>query len=350
MQPAAVPTDRTRAAGAPRPTCSIARWGDDAHVRRSRAFDVDAHTQQLSDWSLHYDQLDCGRFEGEFTDVRLPGLQLFVERTTRRVRQRGHLLPDSCGLGTMIEGAGPLCVNGVPSGVGTLMACNATELDVCTPADCTLAGLVVDLEVLRDAARLMPELEPLLRPHVMLAMTPNEAALAPWRTLLTRTVHAALEQPALLREPRAQRQLRDDLLVTLIEAMTDAQRRGRVLPADARVRLVDRACELILAQPDDPPSLVEVCHRVGASPRKLGYCFQDVVGLSPARYLKVVRLNAVRRELNRAEDATLSVYDAAARWGFWHFGHFSADYKRQFSELPSETLRRARLRLGVAVG
>jgi AraC family ethanolamine operon transcriptional activator len=81
---------------------------------------------------------------------------------------------------------------------------------------------------------------------------------------------------------------------------------------------------------------------VGASPRKLAYCFQDILGVSPARYIKAIRLNAVRRELARAQRSTESVYDVAARWGFWHFGHFSADYKKQFAELPSETLRRAR--------
>jgi AraC family ethanolamine operon transcriptional activator len=34
--------------------------------------------------------------------------------------------------------------------------------------------------------------------------------------------------------------------------------------------------------------------------------------------------------------------DVAARWGFWHFSQFSADYRRMFGELPSETLRGAR--------
>jgi len=64
--------------------------------------------------------------------------------------------------------------------------------------------------------------------------------------------------------------------------------------------------------------------------------------VSPGRYIKTIRLNAVRRELCRAEDPRMSVYDAAARWGFWHFGHFSGDYKKLFAELPSETLNRAR--------
>jgi AraC family ethanolamine operon transcriptional activator len=41
-------------------------------------------------------------------------------------------------------------------------------------------------------------------------------------------------------------------------------------------------------------------------------------------------------------DAHTGVQDVAARWGFWHLGQFSLDYKRQFGELPSATLRAAR--------
>ena len=138
--------------------------------------------------------------------------------------------------------------------------------------------------------------------------------------------------------------LQDDLLYSLIQAMESAHRTQRIYPCDRRKQMVDRACELILSRPDAPPSLLEVCCQIGASPRKLGYCFNDVLGLSPARYIKAVRLNAVRRELSRGQVSGGSVYDVAARWGFWHFGHFSADYKRQFAELPSETLRLGRMR------
>ena len=59
--------------------------------------------------------------------------------------------------------------------------------------------------------------------------------------------------------------------------------------------------------------------------------------------LDVLRaLNAVRRELRVATGSPDEPIAAiAARWGFWHMGQFSRDYKQQFGELPSVTLRRA---------
>jgi len=319
---------------------------DPIAVRRTSAHSIEEHVQQLQGWDLHYDQIDCGRFEGRFTDIRLPGMQLFAETTARRIRQRGTLLPDSCGIGAMLQGRGALAINGVQTGTGTLLMCNGTELDICTPPDCTVAGVVVDADELQSAVESMADLGLRLEPDTLLAMTSPEVALAPWRGMLLAAIEVAVERPQALRDATARQRMRDDLLLTLIDAMAGAYRDDGLLRIDSRKRVVDRACELVLARPDEPPSLFEVCRRVGASPRKLGYCFQDTLGVSPGRYLKAIRLNAARRDLSRSDGPNVSVYEVAARWGFWHFGHFSADYKKLFAELPSETLRRARARHG----
>ena len=58
--------------------------------------------------------------------------------------------------------------------------------------------------------------------------------------------------------------------------------------------------------------------------------------MNPVAYLRAQRLNGVRQMLKEGQ----SVTDAATAWGFWHFGHFSQEYKKLFGELPSESLRR----------
>lgn len=316
-----------------------------AQMRCAQAHDIDEHTELLEGWNLHYEQLDRGRFEGQFTDARWPGAQLFMESTTRRVRQRGALLPASVGIATFIQGQGSLLVNGQRCEIGDMVACDTGEVDLCTPPDCTLVGVVVDAQALRDAAEHTPALHRLLRPGLLSAVRPTATALASWRPTLAHAF-AALECPSGQGlDGVALRHLHDDLLTCLIATLTSACDDEPLPRVDHRKSMVEKACELVLSRPDEPPSLLEVCRRVGTSPRKLGYCFQDVLDMSPARYLKTIRLNAVRRELRRVDDAT-SVYDVAARWGFWHFGHFSEDYRKQFAELPSQTLRKSRGRAG----
>jgi AraC family ethanolamine operon transcriptional activator len=74
--------------------------------------------------------------------------------------------------------------------------------------------------------------------------------------------------------------------------------------------------------------------------RTLQNCFQEALGMSPASYLRTVRLNAVRRALREGPPAT-TIADTAARWGFWHMGHFSQEYKTLFGETPSQTRQQA---------
>ena len=57
-------------------------------------------------------------------------------------------------------------------------------------------------------------------------------------------------------------------------------------------------------------------------------------------FLELLRLTGARRDLRRPGAAT-TVTETATRWGFFHFGEFAAAYRRQFGELPSDTLRRA---------
>jgi AraC family ethanolamine operon transcriptional activator len=36
----------------------------------------------------------------------------------------------------------------------------------------------------------------------------------------------------------------------------------------------------------------------------------------------------------------MTILEIANQWGFQHMSSFAADYKKQFGELPSETLKR----------
>ena len=59
-----------------------------------------------------------------------------------------------------------------------------------------------------------------------------------------------------------------------------------------------------------------------------------------AGFINVYRLNSVRVALLAADPDRDSVGDLAAKMGYWHSGQFAADYRRQFGELPSDTLKR----------
>lgn len=312
--------------------------------------DVDEHGRQAASWRLHYDQLGAGRFHGSLEEVRLPGLQVFRERLNQRVRQRGDLgsarfafaLVGRAG-GDGAADAGPLALNGqrLP-GADCALICNDAEVDLCTPADIEIVGIDADRAlVLQVAADVCPDLQAdAMRRFAEARIDP--AATRRVGDLLMLAHQTARLAPWMLQAAASRQQLADTLLLELAEVLP-APDTWRFEPqALRRKRLVDRACDRMLAHPDQPPSLLEVCCEVGASRRKLTDCFQEALGVSPAHYLRVIRLNGVRRTLLAGEPGIAGVYDAAVRWGFWHFGEFSRAYRLQFGELPSQTLRRSR--------
>lgn len=115
---------------------------------------------------------------------------------------------------------------------------------------------------------------------------------------------------------------------------------GRRLPVPRRLLAVRRCEEYVFAHIDENPTLAELSSVSGLQMRSLINAFRAVTGYSPMAFLKAQRLNAVHRALRVADRARTRIIDVAANWGFWHMGHFTADYRAMFGETPSETLRK----------
>ena len=92
-----------------------------------------------------------------------------------------------------------------------------------------------------------------------------------------------------------------------------------------------------------PRYITELCELAHVSRRTLQYSFEDVLGISPLRYLRLSRLNSVRRALLSDIRDDETILRLAERWGFWHAGQFAHDYTQLFGENPSQTrLRKKR--------
>jgi AraC-like DNA-binding protein len=83
----------------------------------------------------------------------------------------------------------------------------------------------------------------------------------------------------------------------------------------------------------------EIAREVGVSVRTMHDAILRYRGMSLHRYLRLRRLWLVRQQLLVGAD---SVKATALAFGFWHLGDFSASYRLQYGEMPSETLARSR--------
>ena len=89
-------------------------------------------------------------------------------------------------------------------------------------------------------------------------------------------------------------------------------------------------------------SLAEIATDLGVSSRAVEQAFKSAYGVSPRRYSLALRLEATRRALSVPAARPINVSRAALENGFGNLGRFSAQYRRQFGERPSDTLRAAR--------
>ncbi|MDR0226176.1 MAG: AraC family transcriptional regulator [Burkholderiaceae bacterium] len=195
-------------------------------------------------------------------------------------------------------------------------------------------------------AALLSRLESLLQAPVgpplvfALGVPLDQPALAPLVHFIDYLRHTLDAGNDLQARDALARHAEEYLVSTLL--MTAAHSHSPALAGDGRRSLlprgVRRAQEYMQAHADQPLSLADLCREAGCSARSLQTAFRQHAGLGPMEFLRQLRLDRARAELQAGAGA--SVREVAHRYGFLHLGHFAAQYRGRFGERPSETAGR----------
>jgi AraC-like DNA-binding protein len=92
----------------------------------------------------------------------------------------------------------------------------------------------------------------------------------------------------------------------------------------------------------EPISMEHVRQACGWSKQSMIACFNEAIGISPAAYSRILRLNAVHRALMATNAIATEVHDVAAGFGFHHGSRFAVEYGQLFGVPPSQTLEASR--------
>lgn len=107
-------------------------------------------------------------------------------------------------------------------------------------------------------------------------------------------------------------------------------------PPPAMPQAVQRAQSYMLEHLGESVPVSMVASHCGLSVRRLQALFQDECGQSPLQWLRMQRLQAVRRALSQTGGGG-KVGETAMRFGFSHLGEFSRAYRQAFGETPQQT-------------
>ncbi|TPW77504.1 helix-turn-helix transcriptional regulator [Schumannella soli] len=104
---------------------------------------------------------------------------------------------------------------------------------------------------------------------------------------------------------------------------------------------LERAEEYLRSHAAQPVSIADAAEAARLSVRALQQQFQRWLDMSPAQYLRNVRLDAARADLIAARNDGIDarVAEIARRWGFAHVGRFAGYYGDAYGETPAQTLR-----------
>jgi len=305
---------------------------------RLEGHDIEEYTQIVNPWDVILRQTSAGRFHGRLDYVHVNGIVIYRECWSQRVLASGATPPDYFMFGATLVPEKHTDWCGQPLGPEILAFGNSgTETEFATPKDSIHAVLLVPDHLMRS----------------YFGEETVEAALAsqwhhlggigqgPSQLILTinHIIGKYLARPERLADAREVQTTETQLLAAvarIFPQVTAETRRPGPRPRREALHRAIGICE----QLKRPVTVPELAALADASRRTLERAFQETLGISPRKYLRRRLMQASRHELMDEDPRSTRVTDVATRWGFSELGRFAVDYKRQFGESPSYTLKK----------
>ncbi|ULU26389.1 helix-turn-helix domain-containing protein [Dyella terrae] len=258
-------------------------------------------------------------------------------------RGRFALPPGWCLFGYLHRTSQESWCHGTPLGSGmafTVLPEGISEF-VLSSGSCVTGVLVPQQRLVDKYLELNPHQPDLpTRAISLFALSDDERARAlrmKFEALRERVLH-------LSREPVAPDVDVDGLIETHLVAALSVKPEDR--PACSRGRrthylAMQRAEEFMRRNLRRDIYITELCNAAGVSERALRYAFDDLLGVSPNRYLSMLRLCTACKNLTLSDASRRSVKSVALSCGLWDLSRFADHYRRVFGERPRDTLMRA---------
>lgn len=276
-------------------------------------------------WSVQYQQMSPGHFEGRIRCLELEGVEIYEESMNTRVEQSFHAP----------SGALTFCFDRTDN---SLYLLNGESRNIwITPENYQEVAVVFGPEFVQRHGVDIARLEGLF----MAPLNSRQTALfGGWLSSTLTRLGQEIDPPS--REALTE-QLLQDCLYILDSASVCLDRSALGRRTEERT-IMRRISQWAADCPEETLNLLELAQVAEVPLRQLQQAFKTYTGMTPANWLRLRRLNSARRELLSARPGASTVAEVAMHWSFWHLGRFSNSYQQLFKELPSETLKRTQQR------
>jgi AraC family ethanolamine operon transcriptional activator len=308
----------------------------------SRFDDFEELGSLVQGWGLDYRIIGCGRFSGEHHQIVTPEILINEARYNRHLLQKGNIPPGMRTFGVIAQDSTPF--NWRKEEVtrnSILIFPKGAELDATTLPGFHVYTLSIREDLLEDRLQYEEEQQLLLRQQLNQGgvLKVKYTTIQALRNFLNEALHKTNEMPEVLKSEVFRQSLYNEATNFIVDILTLGERNGLSVTFRKHARIVNLVDEWLADTGYTQATVYDMAQALKLNERTLRRVLSGWYGVPPKQYLLSLRLNEVRRTLLRpfAPDTTINVI--ANRMGFTHMGNFAALYRRQFGELPSETLK-----------
>jgi AraC family ethanolamine operon transcriptional activator len=307
-------------------------------VRSFDSFDPAGIEESVKGSDLEHVQLSSGRFRGLLLRSEYRGMQLDYGRYNLPLLACGTMPTQQLTLGFALNSDASATLNGEAVGESTLVSFSeGSELDYRMAPQSEWLAIQVNGSDLQHFGVEPPN----AHTRCISAAQHHRWQLRQHLKLIVETLlEMDSAETALVADADAYfGQLYAGILDEFCAILQGVQSQRIPNSLERQTRLAKKATEYIDANIDSALPIGLLCTELGTTFKALERSFLRLYGVTPKRYVNLVRLTKARRDLIASRGSECTIADVATGCGIHHLGRFAQRYKALYGELPSETLQ-----------
>jgi AraC-like DNA-binding protein len=302
--------------------------------------DPDCYSAGFGDVRIKFTITGPGGFETWLTQLKLDHLEVY--RCCENLPRIAYIsLPPSKIFVSIALGRTPLTTSGFALRGGDIVLHSRGERMHQRSAGACEWGLIsLSPEHFASCGKALMG-RPITAPLSSKPLRPSRADATSFQRLFRQACHLATDRKRLIERAEVARALEQELLHAIINCLAADSADDHAEARHHHAAIMSRYEEALERHTEEKLYMPTLCAEIGVAERILRMCCTEFLGVSPARYVLLQRLNKARSALRRADPTTTSVAEVARNHRFLEFGRFALTYRNTFGESPSTTLQRA---------
>jgi len=313
-------------------------------VRGMSTSDIDELAQFQVNKNRRYTQLNTGQLQGDYLEINLGKLQVFRENLNVGALIEATPANNFVPFAALLSNRDDSTFCGKHIEQNAILQATGGDWDVNFKNHLNVIAAVFDRDTFVRDIHLLTGQEIPNDWLVSKACLTEPLALTQYATGVNNIINLIQAKPEVLKTENSLRMINDTILRLVFNVLkvTTPCNEKRVNQSKRR-QGVRHVMDYLHQYGQNIPTIPELCKVAKLSERNLQYGFKEYLGITPIRYLRLLRLNGVRRDLLVNHGKKDKIVDVALDWGFIELGRFASEYRQLFQELPSATLKKLNL-------